>query len=569
MDDDDEQRAVLALKELSNTDEIAKMRNAAKECLLKGGTADVEDIMSRVREALDLQGFKTKIENFGFSYARGLGVQHAKFASQGCLQKRSHSEQEKSSCTQRTNSDHEHIWKRLLMDRLCALREATGVPYVRPPRRPEEAERLRLQSAGHTSAQRIGEMDSPFSSPRISLVTSFLYSGEDFFHALMDIGKILRRNASVPINQVSLLPQRRPDDSPENKPPSDTRSNPSENGESFRTVKKMIDVPTRAEMAKFLKELSIEERHLGVDDLVCPWFRDQHNSRSQKVRDKGSIVECWKLARFGVPNPLRPDIWKIALGLPSTTKADHQYFESLCESVEEQEMLTDLLIEHDLQVLSGSQHFFPFEETLRSVLLAFSRDPAIGQCSSIPSVHFINAGTDETDMQYPPSGVLPFKGLIMLAAPLCMVYDDPTDVFVVFRSMYCRFWSRLMSFSLEGLPQPSLTGLCNIFESFILEIDPEVYHHLHLLGCPALQIAFPWIFGAFVGYLCIEELLLLWDRLLGWDSLVILPVLAAAVMTFRRKLLLDAKTADDLEEIIDDLSHIKIIPLLQSVLAVE
>lgn len=90
-----------------------------------------------------------------------------------------------------------------------------------------------------------------------------------------------------------------------------------------------------------------------------------------------------------------------------------------------------LQIEYDLRILSGSQHFFPFEEVLRSVLLAFSRDPAIGSNCSIPSENYIPIGTLEGDVHYPPSRVLPFKGLVLLAAPLCMIYNDPADVFVV------------------------------------------------------------------------------------------------------------------------------------------
>lgn len=68
---------------------------------------------------------------------------------------------------------------------------------------------------------------------------------------------------------------------------------------------------------------------------------------------------------------------------------------------------------------------------------------------------------------------------------------------------------------------------------FLQEIDPDVASHLHLLGCPALQLAFPWMFSAFSGYLSVEELLLLWDRIIGWDSLVVLPILAASVISFR------------------------------------
>ncbi len=58
-------------------------------------------------------------------------------------------------------------------------------------------------------------------------------------------------------------------------------------------------------------------------------------------------------------------------------------------------------------------------------------------------------------------------------------------------------------------------------------------HHLHRLGVPCASIALPWISRAFVGYLAVEEVLLLWDRVVGLDSLLPVALLAAAVLCFR------------------------------------
>ena len=40
---------------------------------------------------------------------------------------------------------------------------------------------------------------------------------------------------------------------------------------------------------------------------------------------------------------------------------------------------------------------------------------------------------------------------------------------------------------------------------------------------------------AFAGHLAVGEVLLLWDRIIAFDSLLLLPVLAVAVMAFRRQ----------------------------------
>ena len=47
------------------------------------------------------------------------------------------------------------------------------------------------------------------------------------------------------------------------------------------------------------------------------------------------------------------------------------------------------------------------------------------------------------------------------------------------------------------------------------ELDPALTYHLLELNCPPLQLAFRWMVNGFVGHLDTEELLLLWDRVIG------------------------------------------------------
>lgn len=39
---------------------------------------------------------------------------------------------------------------------------------------------------------------------------------------------------------------------------------------------------------------------------------------------------------------------------------------------------------------------------------------------------------------WPPSGVLPYRGLCLLAAPLCYLYDRPAASYRLLRALYCR-----------------------------------------------------------------------------------------------------------------------------------
>ena len=67
------------------------------------------------------------------------------------------------------------------------------------------------------------------------------------------------------------------------------------------------------------------------------------------------------------------------------------------------------------------------------------------------------------------------------------------------------------------------------------------------LVCFRLKIAFKWLVRAFAGYLATDQLLLLWDRIVGYGSLILLPILAVAIFLFRQSNLLLISNASGVE----------------------
>lgn len=63
-----------------------------------------------------------------------------------------------------------------------------------------------------------------------------------------------------------------------------------------------------------------------------------------------------------------------------------------------------------------------------------------------------------------------------------------------------------------------------------------------------------------------DQLFLLWDRVIGFDSTEIFAVLAAAIFKFREKLLCNARTLDDVQLLFEDISHLHVIPIIQEFL---
>lgn len=68
---------------------------------------------------------------------------------------------------------------------------------------------------------------------------------------------------------------------------------------------------------------------------------------------------------------------------------------------------------------------------------------------------------------------------------------------------------------------------------------------------------------AFSGHLPPDQLLLLWDAILGYDCLEILPLLALAILSFRKENIFQVNTLQNVDAVLADLSTISVIPLLQ------
>lgn len=128
---------------------------------------------------------------------------------------------------------------------------------------------------------------------------------------------------------------------------------------------------------------------------------------------------------------------------------------------------------------------------------------------------------------------------------------------------YTRYFYRLHTLSSH---EQGLIRLSALFESLLQNNQPRLFLHLKDVGADPLSIALPWLVQAFAGFLSVSEVLLLWDRIVGFDSLNVLPVLASAIFAFRGRALLLAKTAAEVESVMQDLTGIMALPLLQHAL---
>jgi hypothetical protein len=162
----------------------------------------------------------------------------------------------------------------------------------------------------------------------------------------------------------------------------------------------------------------------------------------------------------------------------------------------------------------------------------------------------------------------PFKASLGYLTPLLLLYDEPSHIFACYRVLSHRFFAGLNVIS--SVNENSILPLSQLFESLLHTASPGLYAHLLSLGVYPLKVAFPWIHLSFTTFMPIEQLLILYDRIIAHQSLSILPILAAAIFCYREEALMECRSEEDVEMVFDWKGEggrrLKVIPLLQGFL---
>uniref|UniRef100_A0A8C6X9U2 TBC1 domain family member 19 n=2 Tax=Elapinae TaxID=42168 RepID=A0A8C6X9U2_NAJNA len=342
---------------------------------------------------------------------------------------------------------------------------------------------------------------------------------------------------------------------------------------SIRNHLGLIQVPLNVkdipELKEYFSELDLNTGQMDIDDsahVPSELYENEHVRLGQKVLAEQDSAAAQQYVRQGSPNSLRAELWALILNI-STQPEDILYYEQLKSNVIQYNLLVDSLIYKDVKLTaSNDDYYFVFEDYLYQVLLCFSRDTSVlehfAYNSASPPRSFIRGklGMEQYAVFYPPNGVIPFHGFSMYVAPLCFLYNEPSKLYQIFREIYVRYFFRLHSISSHS---SGIVSLCLLFENLLQSHLPQLFYHLREIGAQPLRISFKWMVRAFSGYLATDQLLFLWDRILGYNTLEILAVLAAAVFAFRAGNLMEVTSLAAAEAVLADLSTLKVMPLLQ------
>ncbi|XP_063635735.1 TBC1 domain family member 19 [Cydia splendana] len=335
-----------------------------------------------------------------------------------------------------------------------------------------------------------------------------------------------------------------------------------------------LQVKTLDELRKLYPEWSSGEPLLGVNPSMpsqVPGFATLEAERvglGERVAALAYAPVVQEYLKRGSPQSLRATLWSLVLG-SDVRQQQITAFNQLKASVLEIDLMIDKLIFKDVQLTaSNDDQYFVFEDLLYQVMLCFSRDGGVQSalveagCAGAPLMVAVRGRHAPADrlIAFPPSGVIPFHGFSMYATPFCYLYDDPVQLYYTFRAFYIRYWHRLHYISTH--PQ-GIVSLCLLYERLLEANEPLLWIHFRNININPVRVVFKWLMRAFSGHLPPDQLLLLWDAILGYDSLEILPLLALAILSFRKENIFQVNTLQNVDAVLADLSTISVIPLLQ------
>ncbi|XP_065203977.1 TBC1 domain family member 19 [Planococcus citri] len=329
------------------------------------------------------------------------------------------------------------------------------------------------------------------------------------------------------------------------------------------------------ELKEMYADLTENKPLLGACATSSQFFQTLENERiamGNTVLEYNYSTAVQEYLKRLAPHSLRGKLWAKVLG-SEILPWHKEYFKNLKQLVGQYEMMVDKLIFKDIQLtVCNDDQYFVFEDLLYQVMLCFSRDTFASnlfRCNGSNPIIGILKGKSNTISNaviYPPNGVIPFHGFSMYAAPLCYIYNDAVQLYFTVRSFYMRFWFRLHEVNSHS---QSMLSLCCLFQHLLEFHEPTLCAHFASINIQPIKVVFKWLMRCFSGHLPPEQLLYLWDIILGYDSLEVIPLLAVSILSFRKENLLQVDTLPNVEAILADLSSIHVIPLLQLVLLAE
>lgn len=275
---------------------------------------------------------------------------------------------------------------------------------------------------------------------------------------------------------------------------------------------------------------------------------------SSKNEDEEEILSFFKA---GVPNGLKNKFYSQYFEVfikkispqdseVSSIGIENEVIRELNCQISDNLALVEELIQQNALLFMNNNEYFPYENSLKKLMIYYFKNFDLFVPKNKPFyIGFLPFGTLES--------------FLMISSVVSMSLKNCQKFFkVVFNKIY------VPMFDFEENCQGNLIVLCQIFESLFLTEMNDLFFHLRMIGLNPLDFASQWISTLFVGYLRTQEVLYLIDRVLGFESLIVLPLTALGIFKHFEEELKEAKTADDVHNIfwLWNISAIKVLNLV-------
>jgi hypothetical protein len=181
-------------------------------------------------------------------------------------------------------------------------------------------------------------------------------------------------------------------------------------------IRPELPVLDHEQLRQTLSELDPGTLHLGIDADSSPAAEERARA-VQRALQVGYVPLLRQLARRGIPQALRPQVYQCILGV-EITDASSAYLEQLQVQLKEYELVTDELFRLDVTITGNDDDYFVFEEMLSDTMSSLSRDPWLGHHCAVLSQGNDKLYTDDGAREaavFPPCGIVPFRGIVMCA----------------------------------------------------------------------------------------------------------------------------------------------------------
>lgn len=101
-----------------------------------------------------------------------------------------------------------------------------------------------------------------------------------------------------------------------------------------------------------------------------------------------------------------------------------------------------------------------------------------------------------------------------------------------------------------------------MFERLFLRYMNQLYINLRTKEIFPVKIVIPWFQSLFIGVLNVESTFQLIDRIMGYNTMHVMVILALSIFKYYEKGLLEIETMADLDDVLLDLKQVNILEII-------